>query len=146
MTGNVARDQIEGRIVLIGYTDYADRNADYWETPLGEMPGVFLHGQMASQLISAVLDGRSLIRWWPAGGEALWIFAWALAGGAAAWQVVRLSRSVVAIVIGAGLLCIVCYGAMVVTALWLPLVPPLATFSLTGGGIALLNYRLRKPY
>ncbi|MEL6381693.1 MAG: TIR domain-containing protein, partial [Cyanobacteria bacterium J06626_18] len=108
LTGNVARDQIEGRIVLIGYTDYADRNADYWETPLGEMPGVFLHGQMASQLISAVLDGRSLIRWWPAGGEALWIFAWALAGGAAAWQVVRLSRSVVAIVIGAGLLCIVC--------------------------------------
>ena len=146
LNGNVARDQIEDRIILIGYVDYADRNADYWDTPWDEMPGVFLQGQMASQLISAVLDERSLIRWWPAGGEALWIFTWALAGGAVVWQMVRLSLSGVAIVVGVGLLCIIGYGAMVITALWIPLVPPLATFSLTGGGVAFLNYRLRKPY
>ena len=146
LTGNVAKDQIEDRIILIGYVDYADRNADYWDTSWGEMPGVFLQGQMTSQLISAVLDGRSLIRWWRADGEALWIFVWALAGGATVWQMVRLSRSGVAIAVGAGLLCIICYGAMVIMTLWIPLVPPLVTFSLTGGSVALLNYRLRKPY
>ena len=131
--------------MLIGYTDLADRNADYWEIPYGEMPGVFLQGQMTSQLISTVLDGRSLIQWWSFGQEVLWIFAWAVAGSVIVRQMARLPRLVAVMAIGVGLLYGSCYGAMVYNAFWIPLVPPLATFILTAGGGVILNYRLRHP-
>ncbi|NER81249.1 MAG: CHASE2 domain-containing protein [Leptolyngbya sp. SIO1D8] len=145
LTGAVSQELIENRIVLIGYTDYADRNADYWETPHGELPGVFVQGQMASQLISAVLDGRSLIRWWPFGQEVLWIFAWAAAGGIIVRQVMHLPRLAAAATLGIGTLYGSCFVAMVYGTLWIPIVPPLITFALTAGGVAVLNYRLRKP-
>jgi len=145
LQGNVPRDLIEDRIVLIGYTDYSDRNADVWETPYGSVPGVFLQGQMTSQLISAALDGRSLMRWWPLYGEVLWIFAWALAGGMIIRQIVRLPR-LVGVVSGAIVLLYGCgYIAMVYQTTWIPLVPPLIAFTLTAGGVAVLNYRLRNP-
>ncbi|MDJ0702287.1 MAG: TIR domain-containing protein [Leptolyngbyaceae cyanobacterium MO_188.B28] len=143
LTEAVPSDLIADRIVLIGYTDYADRNADYWETPFGEMAGVLVQGQMTSQLISAVLDGRSLIRWWPFGGEVLWIFGWAVAGGVIVRQVFRLHRLPTAVPIGMGLLYGSCYGAMVYGSIWIPLAPPCAAFVLTAGGVAMLYYRLR---
>jgi CHASE2 domain-containing sensor protein len=145
LSNQVPPDLIADRIVLIGYTDYADRNADHYETPLGPLPGVFLHGQMTSQLISAALDGRPLIHWWTLPGEAVWILAWAVAGGLIVRQGVRVPR----ITGGLAVAIVVLYGsghiAMVSAALWIPLVPPLLTFALTAGGIAILTYRLRHP-
>jgi CHASE2 domain-containing sensor protein len=143
----VPREQIEDRIVLIGYTDRTDRNADYKDTPLGLMPGFIVQGQMASQLISAALDddAQPLIRWWPFGGEVLWILGWAIAGGVIVRQFVRLSRSAIVIAIGIGVLYGSCYLAMVHYALWIPLWPPLLAFLLTAGAVSVLNYRLRHP-
>lgn len=145
LAGQVPQDLIADRIVLIGYIDYADRNADIWETPYGPMAGVFLHGQMTSQLISAALDGRSLIRWWPLGGELIWIAGWAIAAGMIVQQVVRGYRLAGAIAIAIVVLYGSCTIAMVYSSVWLPFFPPLLTFALTGGGVALLNYRLRHP-
>lgn len=145
LTNQVPRNLIEDRLVLIGYVDFADRNADQWETPFGGLPGVFAQGQMASQLISHILDGRSLIRWWGLGPEALWILSWALAGGFMARYTLRLSQTVAVSAGGVLVLYGSCYGAMVLGALWLPLVPPLVTFLLTARGVAMLNYSLRRP-
>lgn len=145
LTGQVPRDLIADRIVLIGYIDESDRNADMWETPHGPVAGVFLQGQMASQLISAALDGRSLIRWLPLGGELIWIAGWAIAGGMIVRQVVRGDRLAGTLAIALVVLYGSCALAMVYLSVWLPILPPLLTFSLTGSGVALLNYRLRHP-
>lgn len=145
LSQQVPRQWIEDRIVLIGYSDLADRNADYWQTPYGEVPGVILQGQMTSQLISRVLDNRPLIRWWPLGAEVLWIAAWAMVGGLIFWRIVRSRRLIVAIVVSLGLLYGTAYIVMVSRALWIPLVPPLITFVLTATGVAVLNHRLRNP-
>ena len=88
----VPAELIEDRIVLIGYVDLTDRNADYWYTPHGGMPGVFVQGQMTSQLISAALDDRALIRWLSLGQELLWLAGWAMAGGIIIRQAVRIPR------------------------------------------------------
>ena len=63
---------IEDRIVLIGYTAGVAR--DYFDTPYGNMPGVWIHAHMTSQILSAVEDGRSLI--WALPQWADWLFVW----------------------------------------------------------------------
>ncbi|MEO1094756.1 MAG: TIR domain-containing protein [Cyanobacteria bacterium J06638_28] len=145
LDGDVSSELIENRIVLIGYSDFTDRNADDWVTPYGNVPGVFLQGQMTSQLISTALDGRSLIRWLPFWQEALWILFWSAAGSIAVRQINRSSQLAIVVAAGTGLIYICCYGVMVSSALWIPLVPTLAAFWLTSGGVAMLTYRLRQP-
>ncbi len=44
------------------------------------MPGVLLHAQMVSQLLSAVLEDRPLFWFWPEGVEVGWIVGWSLMG------------------------------------------------------------------
>ncbi|NJN49140.1 MAG: CHASE2 domain-containing protein, partial [Alkalinema sp. RL_2_19] len=81
-TAELLRD----RIVLIGYT--AESVNDLFQTPYssqGEksryMPGVVLHANIAQQLISGGVAGRTM-RWvWPEPIEWLWIGLWTLAGG-----------------------------------------------------------------
>lgn len=145
LTGQVPRELIEDRIVLIGYIDSADRNADFWETPYGPMAGVFLQGQMTSQLISTALDERPLIHWWPLAGELVWIVSWAFAGGMITRQVIDSRRLAGTLAIATVVLYGSCYGAMVYQSIWIPFFPPLLALALTAGGVAILNYRLRHP-
>ncbi|MGF1568235.1 MAG: CHASE2 domain-containing protein [Nodosilinea sp.] len=145
MTGQVDPGLIKGRIVLIGYKDLTDRNADSYNTPLGELTGVVVHGQMISQLTSAALDGRPLMRWWPVWAETLWIGLWAIVGGLVARQLVR------PLALGLGglgaivLLVSLGYGALVLWGSWLPLVPPLLAGLGTAGLVAYLSRRVRNP-
>ena len=70
---------IENRLVLIGYSASVAR--DYFNTPYGTMPGVWIHAHMTSQLISAVQDERSLIWTLPLWGDWFFIFIWSLCWG-----------------------------------------------------------------
>ena len=76
-SGQVTAEQIENRIVLIGYTASVAR--DYFDTPYGMMPGVWIHAHMTSQILSAVRDGRSLIWALPLWADWLWIMVWSVA-------------------------------------------------------------------
>lgn len=145
LSGEVPPEQIANRIVLIGYSDRTDRNADYYNTPYGGMPGVVLQAQMTSQLISAGLDRRPLIHWWPIWGETLWIGLWAGVGGWTVWRSGRLRSLVGWSLGGSGLLLVGGYGALAGMALWLPLVPPLLAAGLSGSAVAYLTYRVRQP-
>ena len=145
LEGKIPRELIEDRIVLIGYVDLADPNADIWETPYGEVSGVFLKGQMTSQLISAALNERSLIRWMPLPGELLWLLGWAIVGGVLVRQVVEIRWLSGGLAIAIVVLYGSCYGAMVLLSVTIPFFPPLAAFAVTAGGVALLGYRLRHP-
>lgn len=143
LNNQVPGELIEDRIILIGYVDVTDRNADYWATPYGGMPGVFVQGQMTSQLISAALDDRLFVSWWPIHKELLWVLGWAIVGGIIVRQVVRLPRLALGLTVGIGLLYGSCYVAIVYGSLWLPFVLPATAFILTAGGGMIITYRLR---
>ncbi|MGF1538216.1 MAG: TIR domain-containing protein [Elainellaceae cyanobacterium] len=145
ITGSVPREAIDGRIVLIGYNDLSDRNADYYNTAYADVPGVILQGQMTSQLLSAVLENRPLIWWFALPYNLLWIGSWALVGGVVFWGFIRLSRLIPASVIILGALYGICYFGLAGLGLWLPLVPAAIAYVVSGVGVAALSYRVRHP-
>jgi len=129
-------EDIKGRIVLIGVT--APTVKDNFLTPYHdgkgfyqEVPGVIIHAQMVSQLISAVLDHRPLLSVWPWWSEIVWIFGWSLAGGILVMQ----GRSPVVlgvrIFICAIFLCGSCYILLLMNGLWVPIVPSVLALGVT---------------
>ncbi|ACC81653.1 CHASE2 domain-containing protein [Nostoc punctiforme] len=120
---------VKDRIAIIGVT--AVSAADDWKTPYSatalparrEIPGMFVQAQAISQILSAVLDGRPLIWWWPSWLEAIWIWGWSLLGGILAWYIRRplyLGLSVaIALSFLFGICCIIFFNAG-----WIPLLPP----------------------
>lgn len=145
MTGQFDPALVRGRIVLIGYEDLTDRNADSYNTPLGEMPGVAVHGQMISQLVNAALENRRLLWWWPVWAETLWISFWALAGGLVVRQLVRPWLLTLGAATALALLVGLSYGALAFAGGWLPLIPALLAGLSTIGLVAYLNRRVRNP-
>ncbi|MEL6604938.1 MAG: CHASE2 domain-containing protein [Cyanobacteria bacterium J06614_10] len=77
---DISAEALRDRIILIG--TIANSSGDSWLTPYGETNGVFLQAHMTSQLISAVLNDRPLLRGFPEWGDILWVAAWAAVGSA----------------------------------------------------------------
>ena len=119
-----------GRVVLIGST--AESINDMFQTPYSsrlfgspkQMPGVMIHANITSQILSAALDGRPMLRVWSEPVEWGWILLWCGVGAALSWQV-KLPRVTVLIVAlaGGGLIGIV-YLAFL-QSWWIPVVPPM---------------------
>ena len=129
---------VKNRIVLIGTT--APSFKDYFSTPYSagqwpqEMPGVMIHAHMLSQILSAVLDGRPLLWWWPAWGEFLWIWGWSFVGGAIAWYMREPKSLGLAIVAGLGILYGFCF-VLLLKSCWIPFVPSALAFVVTNGSL-----------
>lgn len=134
---------IQDRIVLIGYQNIADRNAFLYNTPYGVADGVVLQGQMVSQLVSAVLDGRPLIWWWPIWGETIWIFSWSAIGGVTFWWLRGQRLLLLAVSAELITLSFICYWAMLLSSGWIPLVPAAVAMLLTGLCVNYFTSRLR---
>ncbi|WP_310427621.1 CHASE2 domain-containing protein [Chamaesiphon sp. VAR_48_metabat_135_sub] len=127
LAGKIHPAQVKDRLILIGTT--ADSFHDYVLTPyttiegnVRAIPGVVLQAQMVSQLLSAVLDGRALIRSWDLPQEAVWIWGWAMTGGILAiWL-----RRPIYLVLGTGIaICILSGVALILLqgGYWVPLIP-----------------------
>lgn len=141
LSGQVTADMVRDRIVLIGYTAPVAR--DTFDTPYGEMAGVWVHAHMVSQLLSAVLDKRSLIwelpQWrnfqW---GDAVWILAGSLIAGALVQRLrshpLKLGIAVAVLLVGVYQLCLFAFTQ----GGWLPLIPTLFAILLTA--IAMVVY------
>ena len=122
-------ERLKGRIILVGVTGVS--SGDAWLTPYSlaqvqankNMPGVILHAQMITQILSAVLDHRRpLIWWWPEWGEILWIWVWATVGGTLAGLIrhpLHLSAVGMATL---GVLYGICYSCFI-QAGWIPIIP-----------------------
>lgn len=129
-------ETIKDRIVLIGVTDPS--TIDSWKTPYSEIsssdlqhiPGIYVHAQAISQLISAVLDDRSSIWWWSPRVEALWILFWAFLGGSLAWLIHSVWHLGIAISGANCLLVGICFGILL-KAGWVPLIPPALALIIT---------------
>lgn len=91
MPANLIRD----RIVFIGVT--AESIHDTFLTPYDGnrftnsewTPGVFIHANIASQILSAALDGRPLLQCFPRPIEILWVFIWASVGVLTTWRALQ---------------------------------------------------------
>ena len=129
---------VKDKIVLIGVTapSFGDHN---WLTPSGKrIPGVFLHAHMVSQILSAVLDNRSLLWVWPLWREILWVWGWSLVGGFIACCSLRPQNLVLAGSAALAILWGFCFGIFT-QAGWVPLIPP--ALALIATGAAVLVYR-----
>ena len=94
LAGDVRAEAIRDRIILIGTTANSFRDSEPTPYSRGrgdemQTKGVFLQAQMVSQLLSAALDGRLLLRTLPQWGETLWVLMWVGAGGLVAFGLAR---------------------------------------------------------
>ncbi|OKH43547.1 hypothetical protein NIES30_24660 [Phormidium tenue NIES-30] len=127
---------IEDAIVLVGITsssakDFLNSAAVASDNP-GLVYGVVMQAHATSQLVSAVMEGRPLLRTWPDGLEYLWIVLWGGVGTvligwvrSPSWYLLTLG------LIGLGLVG-VSFGLLWLGGWWLPLVPTLVVFSVNG--------------
>jgi CHASE2 domain-containing sensor protein len=139
LTDKVPPDAVKNRIVLIGVTAQSD--GDYFPTPYSagqeiyqEMPGVIVHAQMVSQILSAVLDERPLLWVWSQWGETLWVWGWSLFGGVLAWRI----RNSLRLGLAGGAALGVLYGlsfGLICQGGWVPLVPSALALVVTGGSV-----------
>ncbi|NET32687.1 MAG: CHASE2 domain-containing protein [Cyanothece sp. SIO1E1] len=132
---------VSDRIVLIGLADPKD--AHFTSVQQRRLPGVVVHAHMASQIISAVMDGRPLIWWWPEWLELIWIGSWSLMGSVVVWgwQTRYPGRYVFLGLIVGGLLIVVggfCYVLFLIGG-WMPLVPPVTALVITSSSLAKLS-------
>lgn len=144
LQGKVRSEVIKDRIVIVGVT--ATSSSDIWTTPYGtgtldRIPGVLIQAHMTSQLISTVLDGRSLIWVWHWAGEILWISLWSAIGGfCIAWLQTPVQRGI-ACIATVGILIGGCFFLFIQGG-WVPLVPAGVAFLVTVGTVSYLNRKI----
>lgn len=140
-------DKIQGRIILIGstatslnelfYTPYSRQVKDTTKAT----PGVIIHANVISHMLSAALDGRPSIKVWPDLGESGWILLWSFFGAIAAsislgpnsWEKQLwsdLGQITLNLCLGNSLLISSSYFAFL-TGWWLPVVPPAIALTMT---------------
>ncbi|MDB9313635.1 CHASE2 domain-containing protein [Spirulina sp. CS-785/01] len=125
--------EYESPIILIGTTESS--YAKLFRTPYGEeIQGIFIEAQQLSQLLSAVLEGRTLIWSWSQWIEIIWIFVWSTVGVVLTLLIryprfLRLAQGVTVI-----LLTGVCY-LLFLQGGWIPLIP--AAMGIFGAEVAL---------
>ncbi|WP_088889230.1 CHASE2 domain-containing protein [Leptolyngbya ohadii] len=143
LVGQVNAAAIKDRIVLIGVD--APSVGDRWSTSYGsgfqeQLPGVTMHAQMTSQILSTVLDRRPQLWVWSAWIEAIWIAVWAIIVSGLMWLFRRPFYR-----LGGIALCLLFITGFCFTLLlgggWIPLVP--ATGAVLLG--AVLSY-YRSPF
>ena len=133
---NVLRDVLGGHIVLIGVTapsikDLIDTSAIANLQPPGKIYGVEFHAHVASQIVSAVLDGRPVLKTWSQGWEYVWIVSW----GVLAIYLGRLTKSPLKNLVYVAVTSLALVGigyAFIVGGWWIPVVPALLLLVING--------------
>ena len=136
---NVLRDIFCGRIVLIGVTapsikDFTDTSAIANLQPPGKIYGVEFHAHVVSQIVSAVLDGRPVLKTWLQGWEYLWIVGW----GVLAIYLGRLTQSPLKNLVYVALASLGLVGigyAFIIGGWWIPVAPALLVLVIIIGAV-----------
>lgn len=136
LNGEIDPNLVKDKIVLIGTT--APSQKDLFFTPYGvkterenlQMPGVIIHAQMLSQLLSSALDGQPLFWYWPEWVEILWVVSWSFAGGIISWRMEHPLQLGVAVMVGLVGIYGISFG-LFHGAGWLPVIAPAVAFAST---------------
>ncbi|VEP16422.1 conserved membrane hypothetical protein [Hyella patelloides LEGE 07179] len=142
-------NSIKEKIIFIGVKSH-NNDLHYTLYSKGQqsarVPGVLIHAQATSQIISAVLDRRKLIRWLPNQLESLWMAIWGLIGSAVGGICSDLlfkkynSLLVIVVAIFCSLTILyVSYFSLLLFGYWLPLVAPALAFILAASGSLFLT-------
>jgi CHASE2 domain-containing sensor protein len=150
LENQISRDLVKDKIVMIGTTAESFNDTD-WQSPYSainfgdveNISGIELQAHLVSQIISAVLDDRPLIWWWPEFVELLWIGWWSLFSGLLLLNIRRPKYLFVSLGGSLGLLYIICWGVMANSAGWIPLIPPALAYIGTGVVVLYLFYVIK---
>ncbi len=145
LDNQISAELIQDKIVLVGVTDPNFR--DLYRTPsnkefalLEQTPGIVIQAHIVSQLISAVMDNRHIIWWWPEFIELSWIFTWGCAGTAIAWYFNSRLKFFIVLSSSSVLLSGICYGVLLIGG-WIPFVPPLLALGCSAGILFVYRYK-----
>jgi CHASE2 domain-containing sensor protein/tRNA A-37 threonylcarbamoyl transferase component Bud32 len=149
LNGRIEPDWITDKVVLIGTTAPSSKDLFYTPYTAGreqshQMPGVMIHGQMVSQILSAVLDDEPLFWFWAEWGEVIWIVSWAAIGGGLAWA---LRHPAILSLAGVTALAALCGASFFIFMQkgWVPIASPAIAFVITGGGVVVYRaHRMQK--
>jgi diguanylate cyclase (GGDEF)-like protein/PAS domain S-box-containing protein len=139
--GKVSPTIFHDRIVLIGSTAISLKDffyTSYSSNLPGASPqsiaGVELQANYISQIISAALEGRSLLQVWAKPWQWVWVLFWAWVGAEIVWQLRAPRRFAPAIAFCSSGLVGLCFLAFL-AGWWIPLIPPL--MALTGAAVGI---------
>ena len=153
LNGDIPKDLMRDRLVFIGST--APSLNDLFATPYSGdrtksqyLAGVFIHANLASQILSAALDGRKLIKVFSEPLEWLWVLIWAVVGSSVSLLMLHrnsfskhdlsLAKSTTICIIIPGAILFSSGYLLFLSGWWLPVITPL--FSLIGSTIAVSSY------
>lgn len=143
LNNEIPPDFFRDKIVFIG--PFAQSLNDLFFTPYtsnlfsinDRTPGVIIHANIASQLISSAVDGRTLIHVWSDRTEWFWVFLWSTVGSSLGWIYGGTRWTVYWLILASGGLIIISYSAFM-SGWWLPLVSPL--LALVSSGMVVTAY------
>ncbi|WP_245824204.1 CHASE2 domain-containing protein [Planktothrix tepida] len=143
LNNEIPPDFFHDKIVFIG--PFAQSLNDLFFTPYtsnlfsinDRTPGVIIHANIASQLISSAIDGRTLIHVWSDRTEWFWVFLWSTVGSSLGWIYGGTRWTVYWLILASGGLIIISYSAFI-SGWWLPLVSPL--LALVSSGMVVTAY------
>ncbi|MBW4613870.1 MAG: CHASE2 domain-containing protein [Desmonostoc vinosum HA7617-LM4] len=149
LSNSVDPSAVKDRIVLIGVVAKGDFQ-DTWSTPYGtsssnQIPGVLVHAHMVSQILSAVLNQRALIRVWSVWIEIIWILGWSMLGGVLAWRWRSLPWLALSVSVTSSVLYLACF-ALLVGGVWVPFVPSALSLAMAVGLMSIYNFKLKNQY
>ena len=89
---NIPPDLLQDKLVLVG--SIAPSLNDLFPTPYSKaesqyLPGVFIHANLASQILSEALDGRLSIKTVNNSLECLWVLVWSYGSSIFTWKVLN---------------------------------------------------------
>jgi adenylate cyclase len=143
LAGKIPAQTFSDRIVLIG--SIAPSVNDFFETPYSsswftakqQTPGVYVHANLASQLIRSAMDGRVSMRGFSGYEQWGWIVLWAIVGTGGSWRLAhtqgnrpqRFGGRILWLTVGVSSLLVVgAYGCFL-QGLLIPVVPALAVLA-----------------
>jgi adenylate cyclase len=134
LNGRIPAGLLRDRIVVIGSTSESSRGDRFLVPYTTDVHTVWfgaeIHANLAAQLISGALDGRTMLQCLPEPLEWTWILLWAGVGTLLGWGIQSL-RSLIWIPLSIGILWITAHGLFLV-GWWILVVSPFMAFLAAG--------------
>jgi len=162
LAGNIKPEWVKDKVILIGTTAHSVK--DGFVTPFSAtsdefyMPGVYIHAQIISHIISAALGDsdveptynanlhlsqtlgyKSLFSFWHDGLEVTWIIFWAILGGLLAWWIQQPFKLAIIFVASFFMLIGISF-VLFIQGFWIPVSTPTLVFLISG--VSVISSRL----
>lgn len=140
---------IRDRLILIGSTGESIKDFFYlpysnsWFRYPQKIPGVFVHANVTSQIVSAAIDNRPLLNTYNKVLEFIWILLWGIISVIIFLTWRNLYAIAFSLLVSISCLLLICYLAFL-AGWWLPLIPSLLTLVVTTVVLIIIRNRQRE--